>query len=135
MEEIKLNINTGIIKVIIGDEDTQLGSFRFNPSDIDIVKRYDKVVGDIEALKITNETTYEEVLDISEQLKKCMDYLLNYDVSEDIFKVCNPLTPTTDGDFYFEHVLEGVGNVIESVTKERLERKHQKIKKALEKYN
>ena len=42
--------------------------------------------------------------------------------------------PYRHGDFFFEQALEGVGAIIESVTKKRLDKKLAKIKKATEKY-
>lgn len=52
-----------------------------------------------------------------------------------MFAVCNPLTLVSDGDFYVEKVLEGIGNLIEQVTNQRLEKKKTKIQKATAQYH
>lgn len=134
MEEIKMNINTGLAKVIIADGEIEYGSFYFNPADFELSKRYDEVIERLNKFTLPQDATYEQILAISEEIKGMLDYLLNYNVSSEIFKVANPLTPTSNGEFYFSVVLEGIANVCKIATEKRLAAKQAKIDKALAKY-
>ena len=136
---MKLRVETGAVTVDVEDErGEKLGSFDFNPSDSNILKRYGAVVD------FFNGVTVDETQDEEQQLQQMnrladdiagqFDYLLGYEVSEGIFGRCGPLTVTKSGDFFFEQVLTGIGGLIEQVTKKRLDKKLAKIRKATAKY-
>ena len=138
-ESMKLRVETGAVSVDVEDErGEKLGSFDFNPSDSNILKRYGAVVD------FFNGVTVDETQDEEQQLQQMnkladdiagqFDYLLGYEVSEGIFGRCGPLTVTKSGDFFFEQVLTGIGSLIEQVTKKRLDKKLAKIRKATAKY-
>lgn len=134
-EVMKISVDTGSVLINIDDKGEIIGQFRFNPSDIDIARRYEKVIDYLNSVSLNENPTDEEIFAFTDELKKQFDYLLNYNVSDEIFKKCNPLTPVSNGDFYCENVLSGIGNLIESVTKQRLQKKAAKIKKATAKYH
>lgn len=134
MEEIKMNVNTGLAKVIIADGDIEYGYFYFNPSDFELSKRYDEVTEKLSKMELTQDATYEDILAVGEEIKRLFDYLLNYNVSDEIFKIANPFTPTQNGEFYFTNILEGVAKICKSQTQKRLAAKEEKINKALAKY-
>ena len=50
------------------------------------------------------------------------------------FEVTHPLSMTNDGDFYFEKVVDVLGNLVEDITNERIEKKMKKIEKVTGKY-
>ena len=138
-ETMKLRVETGAITVEVEDErGKSLGQFDFNPADSNILKRYGAVVD------FFNAVSFDDTQDDDQQLQQMnkladdiagqFDYLLGYDVSEGVFGKCGPLTVTKSGDFFFEQVLEGVGSLIEQVTKKRLDKKLAKIRKATAKY-
>ena len=138
-ESMKLRVETGAVSVDVEDErGERLGSFDFNPSDSNILKRYGAVVD------FFNGVTVDETQDEEQQLQQMnrladdiagqFDYLLGYEVSQGIFGRCGPLTVTKSGDFFFEQVLTGIGALIEQVTKKRLDKKLAKIRKATAKY-
>ena len=134
-ENIKVKVNTGAVNVIIGDEfNEEIGSFKFIPTDLDIADRYEKSIGEFESIKIDENAEYDEFKKISEKIKDIFDYLLNYKVSDTLFKVCNPLTPVNNGDFYFEVCLETIANIIEETFEKRIEKKKARIQKATSKY-
>lgn len=134
-EVMTLSVDTGSILVNIDDKGETIGQFRFNPGDLDIVKRYKKVVDSMNAISLSEEPTDEEIFAATDMIKQQFDYLLNYNVSDEIFKKANPLTPVKNGDFYCENVLEGISSIIEKTTEERLEKKKTKIQKATSKYH
>ena len=135
MENIKAKVNTGAVNVIIGDEfDEEIGSFKFIPTDLDIVDRYEKAIEEFEKISISDDADFADFKKISDQIKEIFDYLLNYKASDALFKVCNPLTPVSNGDFYFEACLETISNIVEETLNKRLAKKKARIQKVTSKY-
>ena len=134
-ENMKLSVDTGSVLIDIEDKGEAIGRFRFNPNDLDIVRRYDNVVKALEIIEVPENSDVNTLLSVSDEIKEQLDYLLNYKVSDEIFKKCNPLTLTADGDFFVEKVIEGIAALIESTTNQRIKKKKAKIKKATSKYH
>lgn len=134
-EILTLHVDTGAQIINIDDKGEIIGQFRFNPTDLDIVKRYEKVVEKMSAITLPEEPDEKDILAVSDEIKDSFDYLLNYKVYDGIFAKCNPLTPITNGDFYFENVMEGIANLIEKTMNQRIEKKRAKIQKATSKYH
>ncbi len=137
---MKLRVETGAVTVEVEDERGRgLGSFDFNPADSNILKRYGAVVDFFNGLHFDDGGSEEEQLTqmnkLADDIAGQFDYLLGYDVSGAVFGKCGPLTVTKNGDFFFEQVLEGVGSLIEQVTKKRLDKKLAKIRRATAKYS
>lgn len=137
MQELKLKVNTGAVLVAVENENgRKIGEFEFIPTDADIVNRYGKVVDFFNHVEFRKDADkIEAVRQFSEQIREQFDYLFNYPVSEHIFGQCGPLTPTQDGDFFFEHVLEEICGLIEQMMNTRLEKKMKKIRNATAKYH
>lgn len=133
-KKLIIEVDTGSVTVEIRDKGVAIGTFEFNPNDLDIVKRYENVIEELQKMNFPEDSDETAVFALSDEIKKQFDYLLNYNVSESIFCKCNPLTLTTSGDFYCENVLEQIAGVIEKVTEQRIKRKQAKIKKATAKY-
>lgn len=131
---MNLSVDTGSILINVDDKGEIIGQFRFNPTDVDILRRYETVVDDLNAITVTDGAGADEMLRISDEIKKQFDYLLNYNVSDGIFAKCNPFSMTASGDFYFENVLDGIAKLIEQTTNQRIEKKRKKIQKATAKY-
>lgn len=134
-QKLVLDVDTGSVVVEIRDKGETIGEFKFNPNDADIIKRYENVVEALEKLQIPEDSKEEVLFVVSDEIKKQFDYLLNYNVSENIFCKCNPLTMTASGDFYCEDVLEKISHIIEKVTEQRINKKKAKIQKATAKYS
>lgn len=134
--KFELKLDAGFIPVPIVDENDGelLGKFKFNPSDLDIANRYSNVMKKLESVTLS-EGSEEEIEAVSNTLKTELDYLLGCKVSDDIFAICNPLTPVSDGDFFVEKVLNGIAGLIEQVTNQRVEMKKAKIRRATAKYH
>ena len=62
------------------------------------------------------------------------DYLLGENAHEGIFGKVSALSLNSDGDFFFEGIIEGLGGIIEQITKKRVDKKLKKIKKYTDKY-
>ena len=124
--DYKLTVDTGAITVPVYDKDNEeLGNFKFNPNDLDIIRRYEDVAKQFGSIEIK----------ISDLVKDQVDYLLGYKVSDTLFGKCNPLTLTGNGDFYIENVLSGIAGLIEETSGKRLAKKQARIKRATAKYH
>lgn len=134
---LELKLDAGFVTVPIIDEKDggTLGHLKFNPNDFDIITRYESVAKELESIQIDKDSGENALFEVSDKIKEQIDYLLNFNVSGEVFAVCNPLTLVSDGDFYVEKVLEGIGNLIEQVTNQRLEKKKTKIQKATAQYH
>lgn len=134
-DTLKLTLDTGLIDVTLEDmKGNELGSFSFNPTDIDIVNRYQECIKMLEGVEMPKEPSFEDVEAVSSRIKEAFDYLLNADVRDGIFGKLNPLTSVANGDFYFEKVLEQIAAVIEKELDQRVEQKRAKINKIVNKY-
>lgn len=134
--KLELRLDAGFVTVPIIDENDgeTLGSFKFNPNDFDIARRYETVVKNLESITVPEDADPDAVFAISDAIKEQLNHLLNCNVADDIFVICNPLTLTADGDFFVEKILDGIADVIEQTMNTRLEKKSAKIKKATAKY-
>lgn len=135
-KEISLRIDTGFISVPIYDsgDGKMLGTIKFNPSDMGIIRRYDSVVNDFENIAIRDEADFDEMISLEKKVEEALDYLLGCRASESIFAICSPFSPVSDGDLYVEKIIEGIAQIIENVTDERIKKKTAKIKRATAKY-
>ena len=101
-----------------------IGQFRFNPTDINIVNRYnevaDKFGGVVEPLENANitkdgeggdEDSVKLLNEAEDRMIEMLDYLLNTDSRSAFFSRTHLFTPT-DGKFYCENVIESVGTFI-----------------------
>lgn len=124
-----------------------LSEFYFNPSDSNIVERYDEFVDGMKELgeKIKNyenikeknddlEKTKEELKEVSMEICEKVNKLLNAEVSDKIFNVMGPLSLLPDGDYYFVFIIDQIGNKIKNATGQRLKKMEMKIKKHTSKY-
>lgn len=139
-ETMKLTVDTGAITIELVDENgREIGTFDFNPSDSNIIRRYKEVVehfGEIsQSIRDAGGLGEEEVGRISDEIAQQIDYLLGYNVSEQVFCRLGALTITGNGDLYFERVLDGIADVIEKITSQRVEKKLARVRKATEKYS
>ena len=104
------------------------------PADSNIFKRYGAVVDFFNGVTLEDGGTEEQQMErmnaLADDIGGQFDYLLNGNVAAGIFEKCGPLTVTKNGDFFFEQVLEGIGALIEKTTKQRLEKKLAKARRA-----
>lgn len=123
--KIQIVVDDGKIEVpICNTLGEQIGSFRFRPTDFNIVRRYNEVSAKFENVvePLTNanidpngEGADEEsmkILDEAEnRLFELVDYLFDGNASEAFFAKVNAFSPV-QGKFYCEHALNAVGNFI-----------------------
>lgn len=135
MEELRRKVKTGALNVVLTNEDdTEIGRFSFNPVDLNIIRRYEEVVANLEKMEVPEDATEKDILELSDRLEEQIDYLLNSKASKSVFAICNPLTLTESGDFFIENIIVEIADVIEQVTDQRIKKKQAKIKRATSKY-
>lgn len=127
-----LTINTGDVTYeILNENGEEIGKIRFNPADIDITRRVDEVVKRFTKMKFPKKLTTEAVYEFSDTIKESFDYLLNRKVSDEIFKVCNPLTIMADGNYFYAGVMDSIMEIITAEIKKRREQSAKKIDEAV----
>lgn len=122
-----------------------LSEFAFNPSDANIIDRYDQFVSGFDTLRDEiaayekSDGDYDKLKDklrrINEEIYRQFNYLLNGDVADSIFSVMGPLSPLPNGDYYFVFIIEQIGNKIQNVTGARMKKMDMKIRKHTAKYH
>lgn len=124
-----------------------LSEFSFNPSDVNIVDRYNKFLEGFEDLKneiISYESSaekddYEKSVEklhmVNDKIHAKVNELLNADVSDSIFSVMGALSPLPSGDYYFTFIIEQIGKKINEATGARMKKIDMKISKHTGKYH
>ena len=78
MEELRRKVKTGALNVILANEDdAEIGRFSFNPVDLNIIRRYEEVVANLEKMEVPEDATEKDILELSDRLEEQIDYLLN----------------------------------------------------------
>lgn len=102
----------------------KIGIFYFNPSDLNIIERYNKVVKDFSKITeplrdvdinsdgSTNDDISQAKMDeAKKRLFEACDYLFGGNLSEAFFAKVHPFSPV-NGRFYCENAIESVGDYI-----------------------
>jgi hypothetical protein len=119
---------------IVNSKKEVTGGFWWNPSDLDIVKRCEKVMKFFEDMKIPEQGGEAAIFAVSDTIKEQFDYLISPGASEELFKHCNPLSPREDGTLYAEYVLSVIVKFIESEMNVRVKKTTSRIDKYTKKY-
>lgn len=138
-ERLSLQVETGSLVIDLTNEHgRKIGEFEFNPSDSGILKRYEAVVDFFNNASIGDDVdedkVNDEIIKLEDGIRQQFDFLLGHNVSDGIFSECGALAICANGDFFFETVLDGIGNIVEKVTEQRVSKKLSKVKKATAKY-
>ena len=111
---MELTIDTGLKTYTVKNtQGKKIGELVFNPTDTDIIKRYDEVISKLDQyeLLIKENNGPESVVMVSDRIKQDITYIINGDSDIAFFSVQSPLT-MINGKFYFENVLETISAVI-----------------------
>lgn len=141
-----MRIPTGLKKYDIEDmEGNVLDCFYFNPTDVDIVDRYQESVEKIE-MKLEEIAKMEELAndDIDSVCKmhkllrpvlcKAIDDIFKTNISEKFFSIMSPFTLFEDGTMFYEIVLMEIAKIIEEECNQRLKKVDVRISKYTSKY-
>lgn len=134
-----LNIDDGSIEVEVKNNGRAVGSFWVNPSDIDIIRRFDRVTEEFNRLEFPEESEGEEYLlklaEVGDRVQELFDVLLGEGAAENLFAQSSPFAFTSNGDFYCENVLNSISSLLVELFGERIEKKAARINKATAKYH
>lgn len=139
-ENTVLKVATGAKRYSITDEmGDEIGSFKFNPTDANILKRYREVYESIDKLrdelpKDGGESNADTVVSFGDMISDRFDYLFGYHAASDIFACCGPLTVNDDGEVFFAVMLNAIAEIIENATESRISKMKTKIGKYSGKY-
>lgn len=121
---------------IVNSNGDVTGGFYWNPSDLDIVKRCEKVMDFFEHMEVPKKETGTDILfALSDTIKEQFDYLVSPGASEALFKHANPLSPRENGSLYAEYVLGQIVAYIESELNVRIRKTTDKIKEYTKDYD
>ena len=125
-----------------------LSEFSFNPSDANIVERYDDFLAGMQELSekikkyefskeksLELDETKKALKEITNEICQKVNQLLNEDVSDNIFNVMSPLSPLPSGDYYFIFIVDQIGHKIRNATGQRIKKIETKVKKHTTKYH
>lgn len=116
-----------------------LFTISFQPTDVGIVKRYEKVADYLNNLspKAFGSDGEDEAvaLEVAEkELAERINQMFNSDIATPIFAVMSPFTPLASGKLYVEEIMEKIGVLIESEMNVRLKKVQSRMQKYTAKY-
>lgn len=135
----KIVVDRGLEEYTIEDKNgTVLGKFEMNPTDVELVKRYEHVAEAVSHIADDVDES-KDIVDIvkemEEKLNNQIDYLFNSNVSQIFFSITSPFTVLPNGEFFVENVLNAIGSLIEAETGKRFKKVQTKIGKYTSKYH
>ena len=134
----------GVEVPIRNTQGEEIGVFHFNPTDIGIIERYNKVaaefdnvVAPLESIDITPDATAEEkeaaeqaaLKDATERIYAACNYLFGGDFASAFFGKVHPFSPV-NGHFYCENALGAVGKYISA----QFDQEVKKVNSRVERY-
>lgn len=129
MERIKINDGSKSYE-IVNQNDRVLGVFTFNPTDVNMVEKYNSIAGEIEAsLKQANDGNEQTLIEVSKQIKEKISELIGGN-TDMFFNITSPLSPLSNGQLFIENLMEAIGQIIETEMNVRVK----KIRARMNKY-
>ncbi len=121
---------------IVNSSGEVTGGFYWNPSDLDIVKRCEKVMDFFDGMEVPKkESEADTLFALSDAIKEQFDYLISPGASEALFGHANPLSPREDGSLYAEYVLGQIVAFVESELDVRMRKTTAKIEQYTKGYD
>ena len=121
---------------IVNKQGELLGQFSFNPSDTNIIHRYEKACTKLSEINLPESGEDDEAWKEAERLAhENIEYILGAKVSENFFSITGAFSPLESGQFYLESVLDAIGQAIMAETGERVKKINKKVQKHTGKYH
>lgn len=126
---------------VVNKKGKVLGAFFINPTDFNISKRADEVLGHIDGIisgmhgndGATDEETMKALDEASETIKREIDYIFDGNASETFFSTTNPFS-LVDGKFYIENVIVAIQAVIKKEFGKEVEKSRKRMSRHTGKY-
>ncbi len=147
--------NSGAFRIVVDDgfvhvpmynlSGDKIGEFSFQPTDVDIVNRFnesmekfDEVIAPIEeaAEKSTDDGDVDSMAALNEartRLFRLCDYIFNTDTGAGLFARMHPFSPV-NGKFYCEEVFEQLGKFIQAQFGEETKKVNARLQKYVGRY-
>lgn len=113
-----INFNTGLKEFAVNGDESRI--IRFNPSDINILKRFEESESKFEALQSefekTADPTAEMLVEGDKKIRDIINDIFGNDVCTPAFGTTNCLSPTANG-FLFVEFVEAMKNLVENEVK------------------
>ena len=111
-----ITLNDGLKTYEIKNQNGELlAKFSFNPTDSDLLRRYNNGIKNLELkekeLAQKGEQTIEDVIEEDNYIKKTIDEIFNAPVSDSFFSIMG-VRSLVGGRLFFEFVIETLGNII-----------------------
>ena len=149
VKPIGIVVDDGYRRVPIYNTDgEETGYFKFNPTDINIINRYNEMVSKFDTVLEpliavpdapegeddgNDGQRIEAVKQATERLYEAVNALFNADAAGAFFGKVHPFSPV-DGRFYCEAVLEAVGKYISDQFKQETTKIERRVSKYTKKY-
>ena len=140
-----ITVDDGSVEVPIRNKQQEvIGVFVFRPTDIGLIERYNKVIGDfdeitapLESVNIKADGTVDEkneaemkaMKEAEQRLYDACNYLFGGNFAEAFFGKMHPFSPV-NGRFYCENALNAVGQYISA----QFDREVKKVNSRVERY-
>lgn len=136
-----IDLDDGKISVSIRNQfGEETGVFRFDPTDIRMVDRYNEKVNEFKNVlqplidgKAKGADPLQAMNEAGDRIIELLDYVLGGDSREAFFKTRHPLSPR-GGVFYAETVMEKVGKLIEQSFEGEIKKMNLRMKKHTDGY-
>ena len=125
---------------LVNKDKKVLGEISFNPTDVNIAKRYEDVVKQLEKINIDvnvedQELIAKELKKVDEIISKQINYLIGTDIADTLFAIMGPYSLMSSGQFYIEYIMEVIGKIISQETGVRVKKMNKHIQKHTSKYH
>lgn len=132
-------VDNGLERFVIKNQKgEELGEFWMNPTDVEIIKRYDTVADNLAKVAdcVTDDMPTEEIIKVlEEKVSTEINYLFNADVASSFFSITSPFSVLSTGEFFVENVLNAISAIISDRTGERMKRVRTRANKYTAKYH
>lgn len=112
-----------------------LGRFSFDPSDIDLPRRFEKVMNYFSNLEIPQNDDLSKLYEATDEFKRQINEALNSEDAADALFCSNPFSPMNDGSLLAEKVLNAVAGIIEAKTNARIQKVNKRYMEYTKKYH
>lgn len=133
MAAIKNNIGNSVMTFsFTGDDGYEYASFRVNPTDVKLAKRFQEVgeyfknIGD----RLPENASLDDVFQFNEELEEKVCQLLGYDAKQSLFGQVSATSIMEDGNLFVLHVF----NVIAEKVAPELQKRKQSMANAVAKH-
>ena len=133
MAAIKTNIGNSVMKFTFTDDEGEVfASFRMNPADVKLAKRFQEASEYFETIgdKLPKNASLDDVFQFNEELEEKLCYLLGYDAKQSLFGQVSATSIMEDGNMFILHVL----NVIAEKLAPELQKRKQSMANAVAKH-